>query len=45
MLDLALLALLVESVGLAKLPAAAVAIVIVTPLSFLGNKLWSFAQA
>ena len=45
MLDLAILAILVESVGLAKLPAAAVAIVVVTPLSFLGNKLWSFAQA
>ena len=45
MLDLAILAILVEAVGLAKLPAAAVAIVVVTPLSFLGNKLWSFAQA
>ncbi len=45
MLDLVLLAVLVESAGLAKLTAAAVAIVIVTPLSFLGNKLWSFAQA
>ena len=37
--------MLVESVGVGKLPAAAVAIVIVTPLSFLGNKLWSFGQA
>jgi putative flippase GtrA len=28
--------------GLGKLPAQAVAIVVVTPLNFLGNKLWSF---
>ncbi len=44
MLDLAILALLVESAGLAKLTAAAIAIAVVTPLSFLGNKLWSFGQ-
>ena len=45
MLDLAILAVLVETVGVGKLPAAAVAIVIVTPLSFLGNKLWSFGES
>jgi putative flippase GtrA len=28
--------------GVAEVPAQAAAIVIVTPLSFLGNKLWSF---
>ena len=39
--NIALLALLV-AVGMAKIPAQAVAIVLVTPLSFLGNKLWSF---
>jgi dolichol-phosphate mannosyltransferase len=39
--NLAALAVLV-AVGLPKVPAQAAAIVIVTPLSFLGNKLWSF---
>ena len=41
--NLAILALLV-AVGLPKVPAQAVAIVLVTPLSFLGNKLWSFRR-
>lgn len=39
--NLAALAVLV-AVGLPKVPAQASAIVLVTPLSFLGNKLWSF---
>jgi putative flippase GtrA len=39
--NLAVLATLVE-LGVPKVPAQAVAIVLVTPLSFLGNKLWSF---
>ncbi len=39
--NVAVLALLVE-LGLPKVPAQATAIVLVTPLSFLGNKLWSF---
>jgi putative flippase GtrA len=39
--NIALLALLV-AVGMSKIPAQALAIVLVTPLSFLGNKLWSF---
>jgi len=39
--NLAILAILV-AVGLPKVPAQAIAIVLVTPLSFLGNKLWSF---
>ena len=30
------------SAGLGKIPAQAVAIVLVTPLNFAGNKLWSF---
>ncbi|MBD0337822.1 MAG: GtrA family protein [Thermoleophilia bacterium] len=30
------------SAGLGKIPAQAVAIVLVTPLNFVGNKLWSF---
>ncbi len=37
----ALLAL-VEAVGLPKVPAQAIAIVLATPLNFVGNKLWSF---
>ena len=40
---LGLLAALVEGAGLAEVPAQAIAIVAVTPLSFLANKLWSFA--
>jgi putative flippase GtrA len=36
------LALLVEVAGLHKPVAAAIAIVVATPISFLGNKLWSF---
>ncbi len=30
--------------GMGELPAQAVAIVIVTPLNFIGNKLWSFRR-
>jgi putative flippase GtrA len=30
------------SAGLGKVPAQAVAIILVTPLNFVGNKLWSF---
>jgi putative flippase GtrA len=40
--NLLVLYLLVAVVGLDKLPAQAVAIVLVTPLNFVGNKLWSF---
>jgi dolichol-phosphate mannosyltransferase len=39
--NLAVLDLLVV-LGLPKIPAQAVAIALVTPLNFLGNKLWSF---
>jgi putative flippase GtrA len=41
--NLAVLALLVSG-GLPPVPAQACAIVLVTPLSFLGNKLWSFGR-
>jgi dolichol-phosphate mannosyltransferase len=41
--SLGVLTLLVEA-GVPKLPAQALAIVAVTPLNFLGNKLWSFAR-
>jgi putative flippase GtrA len=37
-----LLTLLVESAGVAKVPAQAVAVLASMPLNFLGNKLWSF---
>ena len=40
--SLLLLTLLVESGGLAKVPAQAIAVAASTPLNFLGNKLWSF---
>jgi putative flippase GtrA len=40
--NLVVLHLLVAYGGLDKLPAQAVAIVLVTPLNFVGNKLWSF---
>jgi len=41
-IDLVMLAFLVEQLGMQKVQAAAIAIVIATPISFLGNKLWSF---
>lgn len=37
-----LLTLLVESAGLAKVPAEALAVAASMPLNFIGNKLWSF---
>jgi putative flippase GtrA len=40
--SLALLTLLVEGGGLAKVPAQALAVAGSMPLNFLGNKLWSF---
>jgi dolichol-phosphate mannosyltransferase len=40
--NLAVLHVLV-TLGMGKLPAQAVAIVLVTPLNFAGNRLWSFA--
>ena len=32
------------ALGLAKIPAQAIAIIVVTPLNFVGNKLWSFRR-
>jgi putative flippase GtrA len=40
--SLLLLTLFVESVGIAKVPAQALAVATSMPLNFLGNKLWSF---
>ena len=42
--NLVLLALLVEVAGLGKFTAQAIAIVLVTPVNFIGNKLWSFRR-
>jgi putative flippase GtrA len=42
--NLAVLHLLVVYGGLDKFPAQAIAIVLVTPLNFVGNKLWSFRR-
>jgi putative flippase GtrA len=44
LVSLGVLTLLVEGTSVAKLPAQAIAIVAVTPLNFVGNKLWSFAR-
>lgn len=41
-ISLLVLTALVEGAGLAKVPAQAIAVGAATPLSFLGNKLWSF---
>lgn len=41
-LNLAILTVLVDVAGLAEVPSQALAIVAATPLSFLGNKLWTF---
>ncbi len=43
--NLVVLHLLIADGGLGKLLAQAVAIVVVTPLNFVGNKLWSFRRA
>jgi putative flippase GtrA len=43
--NLVVLHLLIAYGNLDKLPAQAIAIVVVTPLNFVGNKLWSFRRA
>jgi putative flippase GtrA len=40
--SLLLLTVLVQSAGIAKIPAQALAVAASMPLNFLGNKLWSF---
>ena len=42
--NLLILEILVAGLEVAEVPAQAMAIIAATPLSFLGNKLWSFAQ-
>ncbi|MGN6380938.1 MAG: GtrA family protein [Gaiellales bacterium] len=41
-IDLGVLTALVEWAGVGHVPAAAVAILLATPVSFIGNKFWSF---
>ena len=41
--NLLVLSILVGGLGVAKVPAQALAIAAATPLSFIGNKLWSFS--
>jgi putative flippase GtrA len=41
--NLVILELLI-GLGLQKIPAQAIAIILVTPLNFVGNKLWSFRR-
>ena len=41
--NLGLLTVFVEA-GLGKIVSQAIAVVLVTPLNFLGNKLWSFRR-
>jgi putative flippase GtrA len=42
--NLGLLLGLIEVLGVGKIVSQAVAIVLVTPLNFVGNKLWSFRR-
>jgi putative flippase GtrA len=42
--NLLVLDVLVNSAGVDKLVAQAIAVVVVTPLNFVGNKLWSFRR-
>jgi len=42
--NVAVLALLVTVAGLPELPAQAAAVLLSTPCSFLGNRLWSFRR-
>ena len=40
--NLAVLAALVDGAGMSELPAQAIAVVVATPVNFIGNKLWTF---
>ena len=40
--NLVLLELFVEQLGLAALPAQAIAVALTMPVNFIGNKLWTF---
>lgn len=40
--NLLVLSLLVDAVGLSELPSQAIAVAVATPVNFIGNKLWTF---
>ena len=42
--SLAVLELLVTSLGAPKVLAQAISLILATPLNFVGNKMWSFGQ-
>ena len=42
--NLAVLALLVDVFGAPDIPSQAVAVALATPVNFIGNKLWTFAD-
>jgi putative flippase GtrA len=42
--NLLVLLILVDVVGVAELPAQAVAVAVATPVNFIGNKLWTFGR-
>ena len=44
LVSLVILTVLVEATSIPKVPAQLIAVTAVTPLNFLGNKLWSFAR-
>jgi dolichol-phosphate mannosyltransferase len=44
-INLVLLELFVSSVGLPELAAQALAVALVTPVNFIGNKLWTFGES
>jgi putative flippase GtrA len=42
--NLIVLSLLVDAVGVAELPSQAIAVAFAMPLNFIGNKLWTFGK-
>jgi putative flippase GtrA len=44
LIQVTILELLVSAAGLPKIPAQAISLVLATPVNFVGNKMWSFAQ-
>jgi putative flippase GtrA len=42
--NLFVLLILVDGVGVSELPAQAVAVAVATPVNFIGNKLWTFGR-
>jgi putative flippase GtrA len=44
LIQVSILELLVGVAGVPKIPAQAISLVLATPVNFVGNKMWSFAQ-